>query len=86
MKLYSRDGIEIAEILRLERQGTNLVLETRMMRVLVTSVCLRPEDVWKAIQLLFSKFVILFLPIILLKGMVAGLIGRNTDIVKSNLI
>ena len=77
MKFYSRDGIEIAEILRLEREGTNLVLEIRMMCILVTSIYLRPEDIWKAIQLLLSNFVILFLPIILFKGMVAGLIGRE---------
>lgn len=78
MKIYAKDGREIGEIMSYRREGFDLILETRLMGIMQTSLCLKPLDLWKAVRLFLSKPVCFFVPIVLIIGMMTNVfVGRE---------
>ena len=67
MKMYSREGTEMMDMMSLHREGDIVVVKGKMMGAMITSICLKPEDAWKSLGLL-SWSVIWYFPIILVKG------------------
>jgi hypothetical protein len=67
MKMYSKDGVEMMDIYSLEKVGSNLVLQGRILQSMSATIYLRPEEVLKAMKLLTWP-VVLSLPIIIVKG------------------
>ena len=67
MKMYSPDGNTMIESISLKKEGRDLVMKARVMETLLTNVYIKPEEVWKGRKLL-SFSVVLYLPVMLLKG------------------
>lgn len=72
MKMYSPDGNVMIEAISLKKEGRDLVMKAKVMNTLLSNVYIRPEEVWKGRRLL-SFPVLLYLPVLVVKGMWFGL-------------
>ena len=72
MRMYSPDGNIMMESISLKKEGRDLVMKSRVMETLLTNVYIKPEEIWKGKKLL-SFSVVLYLPIMLLKGMLGSM-------------
>jgi hypothetical protein len=66
--MYSKDGIEMMDVASIARDGDNLLMKGKMMGSMYAAIYMRPEDIWQSLGLL-SFSVVLYLPVMLLKGM-----------------
>lgn len=71
MKMYSKEGVEMLETMSMTRDGDNLVIKGRMMGAMVTSIYLKPKDLWQSLGLL-SFSTMAYLPVMLVKGYFAN--------------
>jgi hypothetical protein len=69
--MYSKEGVEMMDMLSMTREGDNLVVKGRMMGAMLASIYVKPKDVWDSLSLLtFSTFI--YLPVMLVKGFFAS--------------
>ena len=68
MKMFTKEGVELMDILSLRREGDRLIIIGKMMGAMNASIYLLPKDVWKSLSLL-SWSVVWYLPVILIKGL-----------------
>lgn len=68
MKFYDKSGNVVMEVMDICMKGNDMVLTGRMMGVMITSIYIRPRDLWE-LRKLMSWSVIRSLPAMLLKGM-----------------
>lgn len=68
MRLYYPNGQVLIEAISLKKEGRDLVMKAKVMNAMVTAVCVRPEEVWKGKRLI-SLSVILYLPVMIIRGM-----------------
>jgi hypothetical protein len=71
MKMYSKEGVEMMDMLSMTREGENLVVKGRMMGAMLASIYVKPKDVWQSLGLL-SFSTIVYLPVMLVKGFFAN--------------
>jgi len=67
MKMFSKEGTEMMDVMSLRREGDLLVIKGKMMGAMIATIYLKPRDVWLTLSLL-SWSVIWYFPIILMKG------------------
>lgn len=67
MRFYSKEGNTVMDVRSLHHEGGNLILKGKVMDAMMISIYLKPEDIWKAKDLL-SWSIIWHLPFIILKG------------------
>lgn len=65
MKLHTPEGNELMEVLKVQREGRQLVIRGTVMGTMPTRAILRPEEIRAAFKLLslsliFSVFALLF--------------------------
>ncbi len=71
MKLFSKEGVEMMDTMSMGRDGDNLIIKGRMMGAMVTTIYLKPKDLWQSLSLL-SWPVISYMPAMLIKGFFAN--------------
>ena len=67
MKLFSKEGLEMMDMISVRREGDILVIKGKMMGAMTTSIYLKPKDAWQSISFL-SWSILWYMPIILIKG------------------
>lgn len=67
MKMFSKEGVEMVEVKSIQRKDDTLVMKGKVMGSMATTILIRPEDCWQALQLLGWR-TLLRLPLILFRG------------------
>jgi hypothetical protein len=67
MKMYSKEGQEMVDMKKLERDGADLVITAKLMGAYSMKIYLKPEEVRAGLKLL-SWRVIRYMPLMLIRG------------------
>ena len=76
MKIFDTYGEEMMDVRSLRQKGDDLVVKGKLMGYVPISVYLKPEELWGAVRLL-SWAVLLYLPVMMIKGCWRSLTGRT---------
>ncbi|MFH2046406.1 MAG: hypothetical protein ABIK92_14795 [Pseudomonadota bacterium] len=71
MKMYSKEGVEMMDMLSMSREGENLVVKGKMMGAMLATIYVKPKDIWQSLGLL-SFSIIVYMPVMLVKGFLAN--------------
>ncbi|MBU1055665.1 MAG: hypothetical protein KKC46_17845 [Proteobacteria bacterium] len=71
MKMYSKEGVEMMDMLSMSREGENLVVKGKMMGAMLATIYVKPKDLWQSLGLL-SFSIIVYMPVMLVKGFLAN--------------
>lgn len=71
MKMFSKEGVEMMDMLSMSREGENLVIKGKMMGAMLATIYVKPKDIWQSLGLL-SFSIIVYMPVMLVKGFLAN--------------
>jgi len=69
--MYSKEGVEMMDMLSMSREGENLVVKGKMMGAMLATIYVKPKDLWQSLGLL-SFSIIVYMPVMLVKGFLAN--------------
>jgi len=65
--MFSKEGVEMVEVKSIQLKDDTLLMKGKVMGSMATTILIRPEDCWQAVQLLGWR-TLLRLPWILFRG------------------
>lgn len=71
MKVFSKEGVEMMDVRSIDKDGDTLIIKGKMMGAMMTTIHVKPEDMWAAFRMLPGK-VLWSLPALMLRGWKAG--------------